>query len=428
VTVKGKTTGLPALQSAPFTAIGNRQSAIGNRQSAIGNRQSAIGNRQSAIGNRQSAISTLHSYIHVPFCARRCSYCDFAIAVRRTVPADRFVAAVLAEHGRRRVAEGWGSGPWQTVYLGGGTPSRLPADAIRRLLDAFPRDATAEVTLEANPEDVSLEAVRAWLAAGVNRVSLGVQSFDDAVLTWMHRTHDAATARAAFLLLRDAGVTNVSLDLIFALPEHLEHEVRRDLDGILELRPDHVSAYGLTREQGTPYARWIERGSTAPTSDERYEAEFLLVHETLAVAGYEHYEIANYAQSGRRARHNSAYWSGADYLGLGPSAHSLRAGERRWNERNWTAYERIVTAGVDPVEGSERLTDAQHALERVYLALRTVDGLPAAEAERLVPGALLAAVRAGWLTERNAYLSPTPAGWLVLDALVPALTTISDSG
>jgi oxygen-independent coproporphyrinogen-3 oxidase len=348
--------------------------------------------------------------------------------VRRTIPAERFVSAVLTEHARRSAEEGWGSGPWQTVYLGGGTPSRLPPDAIRRLLDAFPREPNAEVTLEANPEDVSLDAARAWLAAGVNRVSLGVQSFDDAALSWMHRTHDAAMARDAFARLRDTGVPSVSLDLIFALPEHLEHDARRDLDEILELRPDHVSAYGLTREQGTPYARWLERGSAAPTSDERYEAEFLLVHETLAGAGYEHYEISNYAEPGKRARHNSAYWSGADYLGLGPSAHSFRAGERRWNERNWTAYERLVVAGADPLEGTERLTDAQRDLERVYLALRTVEGLPAAEAGRLASGARLAAVRAGWLTEQGDCLSPTPAGWLVLDALVPALTTNSDGG
>jgi putative oxygen-independent coproporphyrinogen III oxidase len=335
---------------------------------------------------------------------------------------------VLAESNRRLTTEGWGSEHWQTVYLGGGTPSRLPPSAIRDLLAAFPRGPNAEVTLEANPEDVAFDAACAWAAAGVNRVSLGLQSFDDTVLAWMHRTHDAATARDAVARLRDAGMTNVSLDLIFALPEHLDHEVRRDLDGVLELLPDHVSAYGLTREQGTPYAKWIARGSAAPTSDERYEAEFLLVHDVLGGAGYEHYEVSNYARPGRRARHNAAYWSGADYLGLGPSAHSLRAGERRWNERNWAAYERTVAAGADPVAGSERLTDSQRILERVYLALRTIEGLPPADAKLLVPGARSAAVRAGWLVDDGARLAPTPAGWLVLDALVPALTTNSDGG
>lgn len=364
----------------------------------------------------------MHLYVHVPFCARRCSYCDFAIAVRRVVPARRFVDAVLAEYEQRCGAEGWESTSWSTVYLGGGTPSRLPSDALRRLLDAFPRAADAEVTLEANPEDVSSETARAWSAAGVTRVSLGAQSFDDAVLAWMHRTHDASAIGVAVARLRDAGITEVSLDLIFALPEQLQHDLRRDIDAAVTLEPQHVSAYGLTREEGTPYARWTERGAATPATEEQYETEFLLVHELLSTAGYEHYEISNYAKPGHRAQHNSAYWSGRDYLGLGPSAHSLRAEQRRWNVPHWAAYERTVNAGADPVAGLERLTEPQRELERVYLALRTIDGLSAAEADRLAPGPRAAAERAGWLTAHAGRLTPTPAGWLVLDELVTVLS------
>jgi hypothetical protein len=224
-----------------------------------------------------------HLYIHVPFCRRRCSYCDFAIAVRRAVPSDPFVDSVLAEYGMRREGEGWVPGPFETVYLGGGTPSLLSPDAIARLIDAFPRSPGAEVTLEANPDDVTPERAAAWVRAGVSRISLGVQSLDDRALAWMHRTHDAAAARRAVDVVRNAGVASVSVDLIFGLPESLERDLAADLRGLLALSPDHISAYGLTLEPRTPYARWSDRGLSAPPPDERYAAEFLLVHETLGM-------------------------------------------------------------------------------------------------------------------------------------------------
>ena len=369
----------------------------------------------------------LHLYVHVPFCGRRCSYCDFAIAVRRVTPSERFVEVALAEYEMRRAVEGWGDTPFETVYLGGGTPSRLAPEAITRLLAAFPRSADAEVTLEANPDDVTPAVTAAWRAAGVNRVSLGVQSFDDRVLTWMHRTHDATAARRAFAELRDAGIPSVSVDLIFALPEQVEQDLPADLAAIVGLEPDHVSAYGLTLERRTPYARWVARGAAAPPTDERYAADFLDVHAALTDAGFEHYEISNFGRPGARSRHNSAYWSGADYVGLGPSAHGLQGIERRWNLRDWAAYERGVAAGHDPVAEREVLTPAQQALERVYLGLRTTDGLALDEVAELAPGPLLAAASAGWLTSSDR-VRPTPAGWLVLDALVPALTTFSGSG
>jgi oxygen-independent coproporphyrinogen-3 oxidase len=367
-----------------------------------------------------------HLYVHIPFCARRCSYCDFAIAVRREVPAARFVEAVGAEYRTRRAAEPWGNDPFETVYLGGGTPSHLPPEAIRRLLDTFPRSPDAEVTLEANPDDVTAAAVMAWREAGVNRVSLGIQSFDDRVLTWMHRLHDADAARRAFATLREGGIPSVSVDLIFAVPLVLDRDIRRDLDEIMSLGPDHVSAYGLTLEARTPYARWVDRGTT-PADDERYATEFLRVHETLTGEGFEHYEISNYARPGARSRHNSAYWTGADYAGLGPSAHGLRGRERRWNLRDWAAYEPVATAGRDPVDGRERLDDNQRFLERLLLGLRTVEGLATAEAKDLVHERLLAAERAGWLTVSDR-VRPTAAGWLVIEALIASLTTFPEGG
>jgi oxygen-independent coproporphyrinogen-3 oxidase len=374
----------------------------------------------------------VHLYIHVPFCLRRCSYCDFAIAVRPRVPAERFVRTVLMERARRAGPEGWDRVAFETVYLGGGTPSRLPSTAVATLLDAFPRTADAEVTLEANPEDVTAEGAREWRAAGVNRVSLGVQSFDPAVLAWMRRPHRADAPARALSCLRQADVPQVSMDLMFALPDELESDVARDLDRALELEPDHLSVYGLTLEPRTPYARWVERRRSAPAPDDRYAAEFLLVHDRLTAAGYEHYEVSNYASlagaGSRRALHNGAYWAGRPYIGLGPAAHGYASGRRRWNARDWTAYERAVLRGLDPLDGHETLSPDQLHLEAVYLGLRSAQGVAPATAARLNRPVSLAAIAAGWLTTDGGWIRATARGWLVLDQLARALTTFPEGG
>ncbi|MGH7608087.1 MAG: coproporphyrinogen-III oxidase family protein, partial [Gemmatimonadales bacterium] len=228
----------------------------------------------------------MHLYVHVPFCQRRCSYCDFSIAVRRRIPVQAYFEAVVAEWHRvvSPAATPRGNPDLDTIYLGGGTPSLLPADAIQRLLSelALPRrtpHATREVTLEANPEDVTERNARAWIRAGVNRVSLGAQSFDDRVLRWMHRSHDAARIGAAVRALRAAGIDNISLDLIFGLPEELHRDWGRDLDAAVSLLPPHLSLYGLTVEPRTPLERWISRGATQAPDEGRYADEYLAAHE-----------------------------------------------------------------------------------------------------------------------------------------------------
>ncbi|HET8763411.1 MAG TPA: radical SAM family heme chaperone HemW, partial [Gemmatimonadales bacterium] len=258
----------------------------------------------------------MHLYLHVPFCARRCSYCDFAIAVRRQVPSAAYVDAVLAEWRRVKAEEGWVTAtPVASVHLGGGTPSRLlPADLVR-LLDTI-RDESAlapdaEIALEANPDDVTLEAVRAWREAGVNRVSLGAQSFDERVLTWMHRVHGPDQIGRAVEAMRGAGLENVSLDLIFALPAELERDWTRDLDMALALEPVHLSLYGLTVEPRTPLGRWTARGECRIADDGRYAAEYLAAAERFVALGWEHYEVSNAARPGFRSVHNQAYWSRA---------------------------------------------------------------------------------------------------------------------
>ena len=361
----------------------------------------------------------MHIYLHVPFCARRCSYCDFAIAVRRKVPSAAYVGAILREWAQWQGHESWsGSEAVESVYFGGGTPSRLDAGAIGAILERIAADRTlspaAEVTLEANPDDVSPDRAAAWAMAGVNRVSLGAQSFDPAVLGWMHRTHSAEQIGAAVGVLREAGVRELSLDLIFGVPGSLGRDWRRDLDHALALDPAHLSLYGLTVEDHTPLAHWAARGEVAPVDEERYAAEFLEADSVLAGAGYEHYEVSNYARPGRRARHNSAYWRRAPYIGLGPSAHSGWGRHRRWNLREWAAYERAMAAGQSPVAGTESLEGPAVELEELYLGLRTREGVPAGR----LPGETTAPwVSAGWAVASGDRLRLTPEGWLRLDAL-----------
>lgn len=365
-----------------------------------------------------------HVYVHVPFCARRCSYCDFAIAVRRTVPVDEFLGALERDLARQLPA---GSAePLRTLYFGGGTPSRLGGEGVARAIalvtERAPLATDAEVTIEANPEDVTPDAAAAWRAAGVNRLSLGSQSFAPGVLEWMHRTHDAGAIGRAVAVARGAGIDNLSLDLIFALPDELDRDWDADIARVLELEPDHISLYGLTVEEGTPLARWRERGETHEAPEDRFEREFLHAHDRLAAAGFEHYEVSNYARAGRRSRHNSAYWSRTPYLGLGPSAHSFDGARRWWNRRDYADWVRALGEGADPVAGAETLTPEQVQSERTYLGLRTTGGLA------LPPGGSAAVadwVREGWGIVSDGTLRLTPLGWLRLDALAASLTHVA---
>lgn len=364
----------------------------------------------------------MHIYIHVPFCARRCSYCDFAIAVRRETPDAQFVAAIGREW-RGWIENQRTSIPSEinTLYFGGGTPSRLQPSSIVQLMDILTADRalepSAEVTLETNPDDVTPERAAAWCAAGVNRVSLGVQSHDPAVLEWMHRTHRAEQVPDAVAALRAAGIVNISVDLIFALPSELQRDWTADLERTIALEPTHISLYGLTVEPHTPLFRWTERGATLPALDERYADEYLEAHRRITDAGFEHYEVSNAGRPGFRSRHNSVYWSGADYLGLGPSAHSLERGTRRWNVREWADYQLRSARGESVIGGTESLGADARALERRYLSLRTVAGLAAAE---MPADARDAWYREGWAAAVGDRVRLTAEGWLRLDALVGA--------
>ena len=369
-------------------------------------------------------VQCRHLYVHVPFCARRCSYCDFSIAVRRTIPVAGYVDALATELALRHAGDQCDQ--LQTVYLGGGTPSRLGGEGIHALLHAIRRHvsiaADAEVTLEANPEDITADAVLAWRNAGVTRLSIGVQSFDDRVLKWMHRVHDASMARAALTAARAGGLEAFSVDLIFSVPEMLDRNWERDVHEIMTYRPEHVSLYGLTVEPHTPLGRWRARGDVVESPEERYESEFMFAHTQLCSAGFEHYEVSNFALPGRRARHNSAYWTGASYLGVGPSAHGFDGTERRWNVAAYTAWLRELTGARDPVGGSEILSRDNVIAETVYLGLRTADGLAVTAPEKARVARWLASGWVEWADGHSDTLRCTPNGWLRLDSLAADLT------
>lgn len=363
-----------------------------------------------------------HVYVHVPFCARRCTYCDFAIAVRRTVPVRDYLAALATE-----VRGAGDAAAARTVYLGGGTPSLLGAEGVTELARKLrvPR-ALDEFTLEANPENVTRPVVEAWRRAGVTRLSLGAQSFHPAALEWMHRTHDVAATLRAVADARAAGIASLSLDLIFALPSSLGRSVADDLDRLIALEPDHVSLYGLTVEPATPLGRRVRRGAAPAVDEARYEDEYLMAHERLAAAGYAFYEVSNAARPGHEAVHNAAYWKGAPYLGLGPSAHSFDGTARWWNEPAYAAWSALLARGQSPVAGRELLDAPARRLERLYLGLRTAEGAELVALPEAARATVQAWEREGWanveVTTSNAVrVRLTAAGWLRLDVLAAAL-------
>jgi len=328
------------------------------------------------------ATGSHHLYVHVPFCRLVCAYCDFVTVGGRAADIPRYVGALLRELGRVPT-----SGRLETVYFGGGTPSLLPAaDVARIVASAAARwgSAPEEVTLEANPSAREAPNWPGLLAAGVNRVSLGVQSLRDADLRALARGHTAAEARAAYRATRRAGFDNVSLDLIYGIPDQSLGAWRRTLRAAVGLGPDHLSLYALQLamapdEWAAPprpgALRWRAR-LAARQDDEMAAAQYRLAEDVLDAAGYEHYELSSWAQPGRRSRHNAAYWARRPYTGIGAGAHSYDGAARRsWNTRDLDTYLVAVGAGRSPEGGHELLDDATRAWEAVALGLRRIDGL-----------------------------------------------------
>ncbi|HEU0055404.1 MAG TPA: radical SAM family heme chaperone HemW [Longimicrobium sp.] len=371
-------------------------------------------------------------YVHVPFCVRRCSYCDFAVQATREAPTDDWLDAVTTEMRLLSEDRGW-KAPLRldTVYLGGGTPSMLAPHAMAELRERLAPYATwddaAEWTCEANPESFSPETARAWRAAGVNRISLGAQTFHEPALRWMGRMHGADGPARAMETAREAGFDNVSVDLIFGLPARLGRDWGADLGRALLLEPEHVSLYGLTAEAAAPLGRWVTEGRETLADEDRYADEYLLAHRVLTAAGFEHYEVSNFGLPGRRSRHNSVYWTGAPYAALGPGAHAFHPPLRRWNVRSWDAYRDALAAGRLPVEDEERVDEETAGLERAWLLLRTDAGYPLADAGAAERRLADLWARQGWATETNGVLRLTAEGWLLLDRLAVEMASARES-
>ncbi|HUN66900.1 MAG TPA: radical SAM family heme chaperone HemW [Bacteroidota bacterium] len=311
-------------------------------------------------------------YLHIPFCEHKCLYCDF-YSIEHLDGIEQFCSALTDEIG---LYEEYGGAETVTsVFFGGGTPSLLTPAQLERILrhlhSRFRIDPSCEVTLEANPGTIDGEKLHAYRSLGINRLSIGVQSFHEDELRFLTRIHDAAEAREAVRRARRAGFDNVNIDLIFALPSQTAERWRSNIREAIGLGVEHISAYNLIVEQGTPLARMVSQGLVAVPPTELEAEMYLWTIDALRSAGYAHYEVSNYARSGYQCRHNLAYWRHENYLGFGPSAHSFRDRRRWWNIANLRTYLDALSSGRAPVAGSEHLTPGQIMDESLMLSLRT---------------------------------------------------------
>ena len=317
-------------------------------------------------------------YVHVPFCKSFCTYCDFYSEICSGKESKKvqslYVQGVLDEI-KERKEEIEDSKTPKTLYFGGGTPSVLGTEQLKTITDALGPADYEEFTVEVNPDDVTKEFAAGLVKMGVNRISMGVQSLDDKILKWMKRRHDCSSALNAYHALRDTGVRNLSIDLIFGLSQLSDGLWRSEVRRIIELRPEHISAYALSVEENSGLQRLIEKGAYKIADDELYRRQYDILCSELASAGYRHYEISNFALPGFEAIHNSAYWSGHSYVGLGPGAHSYDAAGRVRSRNTQTPY------GWS--RESETLTPRQLAIEEIMLRLRTSEGMPLRRLEEL---------------------------------------------
>ena len=309
-------------------------------------------------------------YIHIPFCKRRCLYCDF-FSTTLMERQDEYIAAVIKEIQKRHDEAGE---PIRTVYIGGGTPSTLKIDAITGINQVIHSTYIAEYTFELNPGDANEEYLRALKEAGINRLSIGIQSFQDDLLQLIGRRHNAAQAIEAVRMAQEAGFENISIDLIYALPTQTMEQWKADIETALSLKIQHVSCYGLMYEEGTALTRMRDKGELTPIDEDTENEMYDYLCERLKQAGFVHYEVSNFALPGFEAKHNSSYWDGIPYIGVGAGAHSYIGSERSWNPDNLDSYIRGIENG-DLVRECETLTERDLYNERIMLGLRTRRGI-----------------------------------------------------
>lgn len=363
-------------------------------------------------------------YLHVPFCGSFCTYCDFYSEICRSRQAfNEYADAVIAEiRDRRKELEMNMSAQdaVNTLYIGGGTPSVLPLDVLSRIVGAVsqterlslvtepvevttPTELFDEFTVEVNPEDIvekGREYVRGLLALGVNRISMGIQSFNDDILRWMNRRHDAGNAVKAFHILRESGVRNISIDLIFGISQLTDETWKDTIEKALELSPEHISAYQLSIEEGSALVKMVADGRYVEASEEQCRRQYDILCRCLGRSGYHHYEISNFAKPGFEAVHNSAYWRRAPYIGLGPGAHSLTGNVRSWNSQE-LPHRSPDGSSATYSRTSETLSHEDIRVERIMLSLRTDKGLKATELYSLTDSTVVDALLSEGALERQ---------------------------
>jgi oxygen-independent coproporphyrinogen-3 oxidase len=365
-------------------------------------------------------------YIHVPFCASVCPYCDFAVTIAGEERRDGWVEGVLREAAIHRDI----GLTFDTVYFGGGTPSCLSPNQILRVVEGVNRhldiESGASVFLEANPEDVNFEKASVWKDLGCLFISLGVQSFDDEDLLSLGRKHDAADARRAVDVLLETGFESVSVDLIYGLEGRSRNHWRRQLESAVACGAHHLSCYQLTVHDGTLFGRRVACGDAKEIDEQEIAALFFLTHELLSDAGYQAYEVSNFAMSlEHRSRHNQKYWNHTPYLGLGPSAHSFAHGRRWWNQRKLRLWHNALASGESPVEDEERPSPEELVLEALMLGFRTTAGVDVGRLRHCLEIDFLAQNRAvidrlsssGHLEVDGDMLRPSLAGLAIADTL-----------
>ena len=363
-------------------------------------------------------------YIHIPFCRQACHYCNFHFTTS-LLHKNELVAALLKEIELRK--EYFGQETVNTIYFGGGTPSLLEMEDVRSQIDMIKSIHTvaenAEITIETNPDDITEEKLKDWKEIGINRLSIGVQSFFEEDLLWMNRAHNARQAVSSLqLAIRE--FDNITIDLIYGLPLLTDEQWKHNVETALSFHIPHLSCYALTVEPRTPLQKMISLGKAKDVDPDIQSKQFLLLMQWMEDAGYEHYEISNFAKPGFRSRHNSSYWQGNKYLGIGPSAHSFDGSSRQWNVSNNTIYIQSISNGLVPFE-KEELTPVQKLNEYIMTSLRTSEGSNIDKVENGARNALMKKagkyIERGLMKKENNFLVLTKDGKLLADGIAADL-------
>ena len=378
-------------------------------------------------------MPTAALYIHIPFCEKRCIYCDFYTVAGQRNRIPDYLHALAREAELRSTEAYWKAKKFSTIFFGGGTPSLLSPQQISEILDlaysSFNFDDQVEITIEANPGTVSPKRLAGYRRAGINRLSLGIQSFDPDELRLLDRIHSPEEAISCALAARQAGFDNLSFDFIFALPGQTISTWEATLQQAVELQPDHISAYNLIVETGTPLDHQIRKGKISPLSEDEEREFYAFTIDFLQRHGYQQYEISNFAQPGHEAKHNIKYWDGSPYLGLGASAHSYDGKRRFWNVANLRKYFEALNANQLPEENYEKLSREQKMYEAVFLGLRQNRGVHLnnfrkkfrVDFDQAFNGKMSELKRAGFIVRNDGYVKLSREGIFICDEICARL-------